>query len=335
VKPGTNVRDAAIKMAEARKAALVVDDGELLGIFTAKDLMCRAVAKLAPLELTAISSLMTPDPETVSPDMTVLEALQTMHDHKFLSLPVCEEDGTVVGMVDVMDLILGCGGAEGWRSIFATAMDSMGDEDGAETASVRSDDRSTVKSQSIVNVAKPPKKVIRAITVPVGPTPLSRYDDIPSSPGQSEISAMAHMIEKDFVFKIVDSDGNTHRIKSANNDIQKLLEAVAEKLGGGAKAGELMLKFIDDEGDAVVIRDDAGLNEAVELQRHAGSSALKLSVTRTKKEESVVVNSAEVSGAAVTNAKSAGKDNMMMYSMIVGGVAILAGAALVLLKPKR
>ena len=35
-----------------------------------------------------------------------------------LSLPVCEDDGTVIGSVDVMDIIYGCGGAEGWRSIF-------------------------------------------------------------------------------------------------------------------------------------------------------------------------------------------------------------------------
>ena len=123
VKPGSNIRDAAIKMADARKAALVVDDGELVGIFTFKDVMCRAVAKEVPLELTAVSTLMTPNPESVSPETTVLEALQTMHDHKFLSLPVCEENGSVVGMVDVMDLILGCGGSEGWRSIFSTAME--------------------------------------------------------------------------------------------------------------------------------------------------------------------------------------------------------------------
>jgi len=38
-------------------------------------------------------------------DVTVLEALQIMHDNKFLTLPVCEGDGVVVGIVDVMDLI--------------------------------------------------------------------------------------------------------------------------------------------------------------------------------------------------------------------------------------
>jgi CBS domain-containing protein len=36
-----------------------------------------------------------------------------MHENKFLTLPVCESDGRVVGLVDVMDVIYGCGGAEG------------------------------------------------------------------------------------------------------------------------------------------------------------------------------------------------------------------------------
>ena len=47
-----------------------------------------------------------------------------MHDHHFYTLFVCEHDGTVVGLVSVMDVISGCGGSEGWWSIFANAMDS-------------------------------------------------------------------------------------------------------------------------------------------------------------------------------------------------------------------
>ena len=136
VKPSTNLRETGLVMAGARKAALVVDDGELVGIFGFKDMMTRAIAKEIPLELTAVSRLMTPDPEAVSPDTTVVEALQIMHDNKFLTLPVCEDNGTVLGLVDVMDLIYGCGGTEGWRSIFGSAMDVA--DDGSETNSVTS-----------------------------------------------------------------------------------------------------------------------------------------------------------------------------------------------------
>jgi CBS domain-containing protein len=75
VRPTTSVRDAGILMAERRKAALVVEDDRLVGIFGFKDMMTRAVAKELTLDLTDVSSVMTPDPESVSPDMTVLEAL--------------------------------------------------------------------------------------------------------------------------------------------------------------------------------------------------------------------------------------------------------------------
>jgi CBS domain-containing protein len=118
VSPTTSVRDVGRLMAEHRKAALVVNNGKLVGIFGFKDMMTRVVAKCLPLDATPVQDVMTEQPESVLPEVTVLEALQTMHDHKFLTLPVCEEDGRVVGVVGVMDVIYGCGGAEGWRSLF-------------------------------------------------------------------------------------------------------------------------------------------------------------------------------------------------------------------------
>jgi CBS domain-containing protein len=150
IAPDTSLRNAGMLMAERRKAALIVNDGNLVGIFGFKDMMCRAVAKELSLENTPVSAVMTPDPEAVSPDMTVLEALQIMHDNKFLTLPVCEADGSVVGLVDVMDLIYGCGGTEGWRSVFDRAMElddasdassvytGVGSHSGRSTGSARS-----------------------------------------------------------------------------------------------------------------------------------------------------------------------------------------------------
>jgi len=115
VSPRTTVQETGMMMAEARKAALVVDSGRLVGIFGFKDMMTRAIAKELPLDLTPVSTVMTPNPESVSPDTTVIEALQIMHDNKFLTLPVCESSGSVVGIVDVMDCVYASGGAEGWR----------------------------------------------------------------------------------------------------------------------------------------------------------------------------------------------------------------------------
>ena len=66
--------DAGILIAEYQKAMVVVEDGKSIGIVSFKDMMTRAVVKEVPLELTAVTKVMTPDPESVHPDITVLEA---------------------------------------------------------------------------------------------------------------------------------------------------------------------------------------------------------------------------------------------------------------------
>ncbi len=70
-----------------------------------------------------VSAVMTSNPDFAPPETTVLEALQIMHDDKILTLPVCESDGRLVGLVDVMDCVHASGGAEGWKSLFDSALD--------------------------------------------------------------------------------------------------------------------------------------------------------------------------------------------------------------------
>ena len=70
------------------------------------------------MNLTNVSVVISPSSESVSPITTLVESLQIMHDSKSFTLPVCESNGSVVGLVDVMDLIYGCGGVDGWRSIY-------------------------------------------------------------------------------------------------------------------------------------------------------------------------------------------------------------------------
>jgi hypothetical protein len=52
-----------------------------------------------------------------------------MHDDKFLTLPVCEENGLALGVVGVMDVISACGGSDGWKSVFQHSMAVGGDDD--------------------------------------------------------------------------------------------------------------------------------------------------------------------------------------------------------------
>ena len=55
---------------------LVLDEGHLAGIVTPKDLLMRVVAKGLDPDATAVADIMTPNPDTVAPEMTVVEALR-------------------------------------------------------------------------------------------------------------------------------------------------------------------------------------------------------------------------------------------------------------------
>ena len=336
VSPGTNLRDAGMMMAEARKAALVVDEGELVGIFGFKDMMTRAIAKEMPLELTAVSSVMTPNPESVSPDTTVLEALQIMHDNKFLTLPVCEEDGTVVGLVGVMDLVYGSGGADGWRSIFDSAMDIA--DDGSDRQSAAS-----FGSQSLSKKGRDPVLRVAADTpfggrshknIPIQvevhdmhsergsicESTIQEMNGLPSRNLNDTMSLLENpsvmsIDQSHTVFKIVDSSGNKYRVR-CENKFDKLIGKLSESLGSDIDSSSLSLTFIDDEGDAVNINSDDCLLEAIENSRRAGHPAVKLALVLDK-----------------TKAGAAIPDKTLLMAG-AGALAALAVGLAIVLKPR-
>ncbi|KAM1252952.1 hypothetical protein ACFX2J_040898 [Malus domestica] len=47
---------------------------------------------------------MTPNPECATVDTPIVDALHTMHDGKFLHIPVLDRDGAVVAVVDVIHI---------------------------------------------------------------------------------------------------------------------------------------------------------------------------------------------------------------------------------------
>jgi CBS domain-containing protein len=49
--------------------------------------------------------VMVPHPVTVGPDGSLAEAARTLLDRKFGCLPVCEADGTLVGIVTESDFV--------------------------------------------------------------------------------------------------------------------------------------------------------------------------------------------------------------------------------------
>ena len=66
---------------------LVLDEGHLAGIVTPKDLLMRVVAKGLDADATAVSNIMTPNPDTVVPEMTVVEALREVGEWGVVRIP--------------------------------------------------------------------------------------------------------------------------------------------------------------------------------------------------------------------------------------------------------
>jgi CBS domain-containing protein len=102
--PGASVRDAAKVMTERHiGAVLIAVDGRLQGIFTERDVLTRVVTPGLNPDDTALGSVMTPNPDTVGPEDTALDALQRMSGRGYRHLPVIQ-DGRLIGIVSIRDL---------------------------------------------------------------------------------------------------------------------------------------------------------------------------------------------------------------------------------------
>jgi CBS domain-containing protein len=100
----TTIAEAASLMAQRRVgSALVVDGQRLLGIFTERDIV-KALSQDASATHQAIGHWMTRNPQTISSDATIEEALERMLDGGFRHLPVMDGE-RMVGMISMRDLL--------------------------------------------------------------------------------------------------------------------------------------------------------------------------------------------------------------------------------------
>jgi CBS domain-containing protein len=106
VPSNATVQDAVKCMiAERIGAVAVTDGGRLVGIFTERDLMTKVVGAGIDASVTAVSEVMVSNPACVTGDTPRREALDTMLRGRFRHLPVTDEDGTLVGMLSIRDLM--------------------------------------------------------------------------------------------------------------------------------------------------------------------------------------------------------------------------------------
>lgn len=100
-----NVREVARRMTDRNVGAVAVLEGDsLVGMFTERDLMTRAVAQNLDLDNTGIGMVMTRELTTASPGESVADCLQKMHQLNCRHLPVVDQ-GNLVGMISLRDLL--------------------------------------------------------------------------------------------------------------------------------------------------------------------------------------------------------------------------------------
>ena len=104
VAPDATVRDAIAMMAEKGVAAvLVLDEGKLVGIVSAKDYGSKVVLRGRSARDTLVQEIMTSPLVTVTREVTIFECMAIMSLQHIRHLPVFDQ-GELVGVVSMGDL---------------------------------------------------------------------------------------------------------------------------------------------------------------------------------------------------------------------------------------
>jgi CBS domain-containing protein len=99
VKPGTNVKKVIRQMKEKHiGCVLVVEKGNLVGIFTERDVLHKTSQPEMDLSDIEIDNVMTPSPEVLGEKDTIAFALNKMAMGNFRHVPIQREDGSIYAL---------------------------------------------------------------------------------------------------------------------------------------------------------------------------------------------------------------------------------------------
>ena len=106
VAPDALLREGLLEMSRKGMGLATVVDAQhqLLGVFTDGDLR-RALDKHIDLHTTTMRDVMTPNPKRATPRMLAAEAVNLMDTYRITALPVTDEQGLVIGALNVHDLL--------------------------------------------------------------------------------------------------------------------------------------------------------------------------------------------------------------------------------------
>ncbi|KAG0529852.1 hypothetical protein BDA96_05G133200 [Sorghum bicolor] len=309
VSPGDSVLSATKRMVEMHASSAVVAVGSKpQGILTSRDILMRMIAKNLSADATPVEKVMTPDPECATVDMPILDALRTMQERKFLHLPVMDRDGSIISIIDVIDI------AHAAISVVeSSGGDGMGSDDAAASMIQRFWDSAMALG------------------------PLDDETDTQSQMSEATRSQMMSDVHHDsvggseagfpscFSFKLQDRRGRMHRFSCEVQSLTPLVTCILRRLGGDIDPDRLpQILYEDEDQDKVVLASDDDLAAAVDHARLAGWKGLKLFLdySGTTGRRKAVASS---SGGAMAVGMSSRDAWAAAYSGVAAGAALVTG----------
>ncbi|KAF8390664.1 hypothetical protein HHK36_025191 [Tetracentron sinense] len=304
ISPTDSVLMATKKMLEFRLSSAIVTVGNKpQGILTSKDILMRVIAQNLSPDSTPVEkssskvTVMTPNPECATVDTPIVDALHTMHDGKFLHLPVVDRDGSIVAVIDVIHIThaaiasVGSSGGVG-NEAASTMMQNFWDS--AMALGPLDDDEET-RSEASMKFAS-------------DGTDAGRFSPYPSS-----------VLPNTFGFKIEDKKGRMHRFNCDTRSLTDLLTSILQRVGDDIDRNHLpQILYEDEDHDNVVLASDNDLASAVDHARQAGWKGLRLHLDYSGADGRRVGGSGDLDYAQ-TDAWAAA------YSTVAAGAALVAG----------
>ena len=84
---------------------LIVDNSELVGILTERDILLKVTGKGYDFELETVDEFMTKDPEYLTQDDPIAYALNKMYVGGFRHVPIVNDGLLPIGLISISDII--------------------------------------------------------------------------------------------------------------------------------------------------------------------------------------------------------------------------------------
>jgi arabinose-5-phosphate isomerase len=104
LRPDATMRDAVVSLARDRGLAIIAEDGHLAGVLTTGDLT-RLAERDPEFLQRRVADVMTRTARTAAPSDLAAAAVGAMERHGIIVLPVLDEQGAIVGVVHLHDLM--------------------------------------------------------------------------------------------------------------------------------------------------------------------------------------------------------------------------------------